>query len=79
MCYDSVKSCVKNQDLGVIQDLKLGPFFFNICSCDFAKMCSRDENILYADDTVLVYVGISLGELTAHINNRLRIILKMCR
>ena len=29
-------------------------------------MCSRDQRILYADDTVLVYVGKSLEEFDDH-------------
>ena len=32
-------------------------------------MCSRDTNILYADDMVLVCVGTSLEELTEQVNN----------
>ena len=35
-------------------------------------ICSKDESILYADDTVLVYVGKNLEELTDHVNRRLR-------
>ena len=42
-------------------------------------MCSRDERILYADDTVLVYVGISLEKLTAHVSDRLRNISEWCK
>ena len=30
-------------------------------------MCSNDESILYADDTVLVYVGTTLEKLTDHV------------
>ena len=41
-------------------------------------MCSNDENLLYADDTVLVYIGTNLEELNDHINNRLRNILNWC-
>ena len=57
---------------------KTGPLFFDIYSSDFARMCSNEENILYADDTVLVYVGINLEELTDHEHNRLRNILDRC-
>ena len=58
--FDSVKSFIKNQHLGVIQGSKTGPLFFDKYSSDLISVCSRDESILYADDTVLVYVGTSL-------------------
>ena len=41
-------------------------------------MCSNDENILYADDTLLEYVGTSLERFTEHINSRLHEICKWC-
>ena len=41
-------------------------------------MCSNDESILYAEDTVLVYVGTSLEMLTEHVKSRLREILQWC-
>ena len=41
-------------------------------------MCSNGENILYADDTVLVHVGTNLDKLTDHVNSRLRNILVWC-
>ena len=78
MYYDTVKSSIRCQELGVIQGSKTGPLFFDIYSSDFARMCSNDESILYADDTVLVYVGTNLEELTDHVNNRLRNILDWC-
>ena len=34
-------------------------------------MHDDDESILYADDTVLVYVGTTLEEHTDHVNSRL--------
>ena len=41
-------------------------------------MCSNDESIVYADDTVLVYVVTNFEELTDHANNTLRNILDWC-
>ena len=41
-------------------------------------MCSNDESILHADDTVLVFVGTSLEMLTEHLTSRLREILEWC-
>ena len=57
--FDTVKSAIRCQELGVIQGSKTGPLFFDMFSSDFARMCSNDESLLYADDTVLVYVGTS--------------------
>ena len=52
--------------------------FFDISSVILPGKCSRDESMLYADDTVLVYVGTSLQELTGLVNNRLIILLERC-
>ena len=38
----------------------------------------NDESILYAVDTVLVYVGTSLEMLTEHLNSQLREIFEWC-
>ena len=48
-------------------------------SGDFARMCSNDESILCADDTVLVYVGTSLEMLTERVNSPLREIFEWCK
>ena len=59
VCYDVVKSPIRSQDLGVIQGSKLALFL--IClSSDFSRMCSNDESVLYANDTMMVNVGTSL-------------------
>ena len=58
---------------------KNGPLFFDIYYSDFARLCSRDEIMLYVDDTVLVYVDKSLEELIDHINNRSCIIFEWCK
>ena len=42
-------------------------------------MCFRDKSRLYADDTVLVFVGVSLEELIDHVNVRLHITLDWCK
>ena len=78
VCFDTVKSSIRRQELGVIQSSKTDPLFFDICSIEFSRMCSINESILYADDTVLVYVGKNLEELTNHVNSRLRDILHWC-
>ena len=48
------------------------PLFFDIYSSDFSRMCSNDESMLFADDTVLVHVGTKLEEVTDHVIRRLR-------
>ena len=74
----AVKSSIKSQEPGVIQGSNTEPLFFDINSSDFARMCSNDESILYADDTVLVYVGKSLEMLAEHVLSRLREIFELC-
>ena len=71
VCFGVVKSPIRYQRIGVIQGSKTGPFFVIYLS-DFARMCSDEESILCAEDTVLVYVRTTLDELTDHINSRLR-------
>ena len=78
VCCDAVKLSIRSQELGVIEGSKTGPLFFDIYFRDFASMCSRDESILYADDTMLVYVGTFLEMLTEHVNSRLREIFECC-
>ena len=61
--------------------LKTGPLFFDIkCILVIFYVCALMTKvcILYADDTVLVYAGINLEELTDHGNSRLRNILDWC-
>ena len=66
----------KRQNLAVIQSSKTAPLFCDINYGDLASMCFRDGSILYADDTVLLFVAKSLEELTDHVDNRLRSILE---
>ena len=55
VCYDAVKSSTRCQKLEVLSKAQQQAlFFFDICSCDFERMCSKDESILYANDTVLI-------------------------
>ena len=69
------KSLAGSEKLEMGSRLCLTAYIFYI---DFASMCSRNESILYADDTVLVYLGTSLQELTDHVNKRLRNTLERC-
>lgn len=69
----------ENIDLGGIQVSKTVPLYFDISSSDFARLWCRDESKLYADDTVLIFVGTSVEELIDHVNNRLRSIIEWCK
>ena len=42
VCYDAFNSSIRSKELGVIQGSKTGPLFFDIYSCDFARLCSND-------------------------------------
>ena len=77
--YNGKSSDTHIQNLGVIQGSKNGPLFFDIYSNDINYLCTPDENILFADDTCLVYVGDDLRRLETHVNNRLATILDWCR
>ena len=68
--YKSSTSSQHQQDLGVVQGSHLGPLMFDIYANDFNNLCGRDENILYADDACIVYVGDNLNNLSNHINSR---------
>ena len=76
--YAGVESRKMAQDIGIVQGSRLGPLLYDIYSNDFNWLCSSDENILYADDTCLIYVGDNLETLTQHVNNRLAIIDDWC-
>ena len=58
--YNGTNFTVRSQNLGIIQGSKCGPLFYDIYSNDLIFLCSSDENILFADDTCLVYTGESL-------------------
>ena len=66
------------QNIGVVQGSKTGPLLFDIYSRDFDNIF-ENENILYADDTCLIYVGNDLARLVLHINARLRVVNDWCR
>ena len=65
------------QNLGVIQGSKLGPLFFDIYSNEFHKLCSG-EDILYADDTCLVFVDSELQRLVDRTNEKLALVQTWC-
>ena len=62
----------------MIQGSRLGPLLFDIYSNDLNKLCSHDENILYADDACLVYKGNDIDVLLRQINQRLVTIQSWC-
>ena len=77
--FNSGKSELVNQNLGVIQGSKIGPLFFDIYSNEFKNLLGNDSYILYADDTSVVYVGDDLHRLVAHVNNKLSLISEWCK
>ena len=76
--YNGTNSTVRGPNLGTIQGSKCGPLFYDIYSNDLHFLCSSDENILFADDTCLVYAGESLELLVNHVNERLSLIYDWC-
>ena len=79
VCIKKVHSMVREQNIGVIQGSKTGPLFFDIYANDFNSLCLNDENILYADDTSLVYLGDDVDSLCDHVNSRLSTMLNWCK
>ena len=63
--------------MGVIQGSKNGPLFYDIYSGDFDKICIN-EHVLYADDTVMVFTGDNLVDLTHHVNAKLGVVQDWC-
>ena len=78
VCYGEAQSSPLQQELGVVQGSRLGPLLFDIYTNDFNVLCGDDENIQYADDSCLVYVGEDLNELVYHVNQRMKIIREWC-
>ena len=76
--FNDHDSRLMTQSLGIIQGSRLGPLLWDIYSTDFNSLCSRDENILYADDACLIYLGDNLQTLTDHVNQRLNIVNEWC-
>ena len=79
MTYDGASSKLLSQSLGVIQGSKTGPLLYDIYSNDINHLCGDRENILFADDTCLTYVGDDLSSLAEHVNERLALIADWCR
>ena len=76
--YSGVKSGYVSQNLGTIQGSKNGPRFFDIYSNDMNFLLNDNQNILYADDTTIVYVHKDLATLTSYVNERLSILYDWC-
>ena len=77
--YGGSTSLELSQEFGVIQGSKNGPLFYDIYSNDLNYLCAENENICFADDTCLIYVGSDLESLASHVNNRLSLILDWCK
>ena len=77
--YSGKKSSTVHQKLGVIQGSKCGPLFYDIYTCDISNVCQNEEYIMYADDTVLMYVGENLQSLVSTVNSKLEKVVDWCR
>ena len=75
----SVSIYILPQNIGTIQDSKLGPKFFDIYTNDMNSLFENDENVMYDDDTTVVYVGEDLSMLKSHVNSFLEKFLDWCR
>ena len=62
--------------LGVVQESKLGPLFYDLYISDFQRICN--DSTLYADDRALVFTGNSLGDLTDRVNSKLQEVYEWC-
>ena len=60
--FRGINSTVVSQDIGVIQGSKNGPLFYDIYSNDLNYICD-DRNVMFADDSCLVYMGDDLADL----------------
>ena len=76
--YSGVKSGIIKQDIGTLQGSKNGPRFFDIYSNDINFLLNDDQNVLYADDTAIVYVHKDLNILINIVNEKLSLLLDWC-
>ena len=65
-------------ELGVVQGSKTGPLYFDIYSNDLNYLLTNDEQIFYADDTCLVFVGENLERLQMYAQDKMKLIQKWC-
>ena len=72
--YNGTNSTVRGQNLRNIQRSKCRLLLYDMNSNVPHFLCSSDENILFADDTCLVYTGESLELVFNHVNERLSLI-----
>ncbi|MDD9361468.1 MAG: reverse transcriptase family protein, partial [Anaplasma sp.] len=60
---------------GVPQGSVLGPILFSLYVNDFPSILKYSEALMYADDTALIFVGDTIGELQDKINEELTTVL----
>ena len=78
VCVGGSTSETIEQEIGIIQGSRLGPLLFDIYSNDLNELCTENENIIYADDTCLVYSNDDLQLLTQIVNVKLDRIFNWC-
>ena len=75
--YNNFSSEISSQDIGVIQGSMNGPFFYDVYSNDLNFICNG-ANIMFADDTCLIYSGENLEVLMSNVNLKLKEIYDWC-
>ena len=78
VCVGEHLSDMREQHVGVIQGSKMGPLFFDLYSNDMNKLCHARGNILFADDTCLIFTGDNLEELSNNANAKLALVYDWC-
>ena len=70
---------ILEQNIGVIQASKTGLLLYEFYSNCLAMRTERNECIMFADDTCLMYVHNDVDALTSHVNEILSLVQKWCR
>ena len=76
--YQGHNSSISAQNISVIQGSKNGPLMYDIYSNDLNYIC-ENKNIMFADDTCLVYVGGNLADLVGLVNAELSKVHSWCK